>query len=87
MVGLPALNQYTLDPDNTVRSIKRKMGYSERVTLGNRDLTPQEVSAFILRELKAIAEEALGQPNHQRTDSGSPSLWVESGRRSTGLGL
>jgi molecular chaperone DnaK len=26
LVGTPARNQYVLDPDNTVRSIKRKMG-------------------------------------------------------------
>ena len=62
LVGRPALNQYTLDPENTVRSIKRKMGDQEQVKIGNRALTPQEISAFILRELKAIAEENLGQP-------------------------
>jgi molecular chaperone DnaK len=62
LVGQPALNQFALDPDNTVRSIKRKMGSDERVALGGREFTPQEISAFILRELKAIAEENLGQP-------------------------
>jgi molecular chaperone DnaK len=62
LVGRPALNQYALDPDNTVRSIKRKMGSDERVLLGGREFSPQEISAFILRELKAIAEENLGQP-------------------------
>jgi molecular chaperone DnaK len=62
LVGRPALNQYALDPDNTVRSIKRKMGSDERVSLGGREFTPQEISAFILRELKAIAEQNLGQP-------------------------
>ncbi|MDM8518533.1 Hsp70 family protein [Anaerolineales bacterium HSG6] len=61
LVGRPALNQYTLDPDNTVRSIKRDMGSDKRVTLGGRELRPQEISAFILRELKSIAEEALGE--------------------------
>ncbi len=62
LVGRPALNQYVLDPDNTVRSIKRKMGSNERVSLGGREFTPQEISAFMLRELKAIAEQNLGQP-------------------------
>ncbi len=62
LVGQPALNQYALDPDNTVRSIKRQMGSDERVTLGGREFSPQEISAFILRELKSIAEENLGQP-------------------------
>ncbi|MCB0155814.1 MAG: Hsp70 family protein [Anaerolineae bacterium] len=62
LVGQPALNQYALNPTNTVRSIKRKMGSDERVSLGGREFTPQEISAFILRELKAIAEKNLGQP-------------------------
>ncbi len=62
LVGQPALNQYTLDPDNTIRSIKRKMGSDERIKLGDKELKPQEISAFILRELKTIAEEDLGQP-------------------------
>jgi molecular chaperone DnaK len=62
LVGQPALNQYVLDPDNTVRSIKRQMGSPERVKLGGREFSPQEISAFILRELKTIAEEDLGRP-------------------------
>ncbi len=62
LVGQPALNQYAMNPDNTVRSIKRKIGSDERVMLGGRELSPQEISAFILREIKAIAEENLGQP-------------------------
>lgn len=62
LVGQPALNQYTLNPENTIRSIKRKMGGNERVKLGGKEFSPQEISAFILRELKGIAEENLGQP-------------------------
>lgn len=62
LVGRPALNQYVLNPDNTIRSIKRKMGSDERIKLGGREFTPQEISAFILRELKTTAERNLGQP-------------------------
>lgn len=61
LVGTPARNQYVFAPENTVRSIKRKMGSTELVTLGGRQFTPQQISAFILRELKRIAEENLGQ--------------------------
>jgi len=60
LVGTPARNQYVFDPDNTVRSIKRAMGTAERVTMGGRTFTPPEVSAFILREMKRIAELNLG---------------------------
>lgn len=61
LVGTPARNQYVFDPDNTVRSIKREMGTSLRVELGGRQFSPQEISAFILRELKEIAKRNLGE--------------------------
>ncbi|NOT63725.1 MAG: Hsp70 family protein, partial [Acidobacteria bacterium] len=60
MVGQAALNQYVLAPERTNRSIKRKMGSDETVKLGEREYTPTEISAFILRHLKAMAEEVLG---------------------------
>jgi molecular chaperone DnaK len=62
LVGTPARNQFVLDPDNTVRSIKRKMGTDARVSLGGQEFTPQQVSAFVLRELKGVAERNLGEP-------------------------
>ena len=64
LVGTPALNQYTLYPDQTVRSIKRLMGTDTVVSLGGHDLSPQEVSALILREIKRIAE-AITEKNWQ----------------------
>jgi molecular chaperone DnaK len=82
LVGRPALNQYVLDPDNTVRSIKRKMGSSERVTLGGREFTPQEISAFILRELKTIAEQALGQPVNKAVIT-VPAYFTNAQRQAT----
>lgn len=62
LVGTPARNQFVLDPDNTVRSIKRKMGTDARVSMGGQEFTPQQVSAFVLRELKGVAERNLGEP-------------------------
>jgi molecular chaperone DnaK len=61
IVGQAALNQYVLAPERTVRSIKRRMGTEDRVTFGDRAYLPEEISAFILRYLKQIAEEALGE--------------------------
>src|SRR5215212_7959221 len=60
LVGTPARNQYVLYPEQTVRSIKRKMGQEVAVTLGDRNYTPPQVSAIILRELKQRAEAQLG---------------------------
>lgn len=82
LVGRPALNQYALDPDNTVRSIKRKMGSQERVRLGGREFTPQEISAFILRELKTIAEENLEQPV-QKAVITVPAYFTDAQRQAT----
>ncbi|CAN5784180.1 molecular chaperone DnaK [soil metagenome] len=62
LVGHPARNQAALAPERTVRSIKRKMGEETTVRLGDRDYTPQEISAIILRTLKQRAEKVLGQP-------------------------
>jgi molecular chaperone DnaK len=61
LVGTPARNQYVFDPDNTVRSIKREMGTDKQVQLGGRQFAPPEISAFVLRELKTIAERNLGE--------------------------
>jgi len=45
-----------------VRSIKRKMGSAETVTLGDKTFSPQEISALILRELSEWASRDLKQP-------------------------
>ena len=46
---------------NTVFSIKRKMGTSEKVDIEGKLYTPQEISAMILQNLKATAESYLGE--------------------------
>ena len=60
LVGTPARNQYTLYPERTVKSIKRLMGSEQQVSMGEQSYTPPEISAMILRALKARAEVALG---------------------------
>lgn len=62
LVGTAARNQWVVAPDRTIRSIKRKVGSNETVTMADKEYTPQEISAFILRRLKEAAEERLGHP-------------------------
>ena len=61
VVGDTAKRQMITNPD-TVYSIKRKMGTNEKVTLGGKQLTPEEISAKILAYIKNYAEQKLGHP-------------------------
>lgn len=61
IVGETARNQYLVYPERTIKSIKRLMGQDTHVVLAEQSYTPQEISAIILKRLKAIAENHLGQ--------------------------
>ncbi|HVQ76457.1 MAG TPA: Hsp70 family protein [Candidatus Binatia bacterium] len=62
LVGTPARNQYVVYPERTVKSIKRLMGSSEGVAMGEQTYSPPEISAMILRALRSRAEAVLGHP-------------------------
>ena len=49
-------------PEAVIHEIKRKMGTTEKVKLGNDEHSPEDISAMILRELKNYGEELLGMP-------------------------
>src|SRR5208337_4159823 len=82
LVGKPARNQYALAPERTIRSIKRKMGEETTVTLGDKQYTPQEISAIILRTLKQRAEKALGHPTPKAVITG-PAFFNDGQRAAT----
>ncbi len=82
LVGESALNQYALHPENTVKSIKRKMGGEARVELGGHIYTPQEISAIILKRLKEIAEKHLGE-TVERAVITVPAYFSDAQRQAT----
>jgi molecular chaperone DnaK len=60
IVGQVAKRQAVANPNSTIISIKRKMGTAEKVDMGGKKYTPQEISAMILTKLKESAEAYLG---------------------------
>ena len=56
IVGEPAKRQTILNAERTVRSIKRSMGSDYRVKIDDKSYTPQEISAYVLKKMKADAE-------------------------------
>ncbi len=61
LVGQLAKRQAILNPDKTVSSIKRHMGEDYKVKIDDKNYTPQEISAMILRKLADDAGSYLGE--------------------------
>ena len=62
LVGVTAKRQAVTNPENTISSIKRSMGTSDKVEAEGKKYTPEEISAKILMKLKKDAESYLGEP-------------------------
>ena len=61
VVGVAAKRIQTVEPERTVSSAKRFMGRFENSLVKGEAASPVEVSALILKELRAQAEAALGE--------------------------
>ena len=61
LVGQPAKNQAVVNVDRTVSSIKRRMGERAKIKIGEKDYSPEQISAFIIQKMKASAEAYLGE--------------------------
>ena len=82
LVGQIAKRQAVTNPENTIISIKRKMGTSEKVKVEGDEFSPQEISAMILQKLKADAENYLGTTVSQAVIT-VPAYFSDSQRQAT----
>src|SRR3954451_3809776 len=61
LVGEVAKRQGVTNPDRPIRSVKRHRGTDWKIEIDGKDMTPQQISAFILQKLKRDAEAYLGE--------------------------
>jgi molecular chaperone DnaK len=81
-VGRAARNRRLLDPEGTVVSVKRRMGEDVLLRMGERKLSPPQVSALILGALLDRAEASLGR-RPTRAVITVPAYFGEAQRQAT----
>lgn len=85
LVGKVAKNMAILEPENTVASIKRKMGQDVTISIGNRQMRPEEISAVILQKIRqaVVAHYQLGADAPIKAVVTVPAYFTEEQREAT----
>lgn len=81
-VGKAARNQLVAHPEQTILSVKRKMGTDEIIQLGDKRFTPVDISSLILAKLRDAASQYLQQPVHKAVIT-VPAYFDEHQREAT----
>ncbi len=82
LVGEIARRQAITNPDRTIRSIKRDMGTKKSRKIGDKEYSPEQLSAFILQKLKRDAEGYLGTEVKQAVIT-VPAYFEDAQRQAT----
>ena len=61
IVGASAEKQAIVNPENTIREAKRKMGEDFIFKMAGKEYKPQQISAFILQKIKRDSEAFIGE--------------------------
>ena len=82
IVGQPAKERLYTHPHMTAATFKRFMGTKKEFVLGNQRFTPVELSALVLKSLKADAEAEIGETIEEAIIS-VPAYFNDQQRRAT----
>ncbi len=82
VVGVKAKNMAMIAQDNTAISIKRLMGTDKKITLNKKEFSPEEISSFIIKKIKATAEQEMGE-RYNRCVVTVPAYFNDNQREAT----
>ncbi|MEO4045630.1 molecular chaperone HscC [Pseudomonas sp. CAU 1711] len=82
LVGQVARERLQTHPQLTTALFKRYMGSAHEVRLGKRSFRPEELSALVLKSLKADVERAFGEPVSEAVIS-VPAYFSDAQRKAT----